>query len=74
MSLAFDADTVDRIIEQDGNAARFFVGLVVWQPGELEQELQKDFWFVMRNDADLVFRKTTDGLWEELVQRSRNSL
>ena len=74
MSLAFDAATVDRIIEQDGNAARFFVGLVVWQPGELEQELQKDFWFVMRNDADLVFRKTTDGLWEELVQRSRNSL
>jgi putative transcriptional regulator len=74
MSLAFDADTVDRIIENEGNAARFFVGLVVWQPGELEQELQKDFWFVMRNDADLVFRKTTDGLWEELVQRSRNSL
>lgn len=74
MALAFDADTVDRIIEQDGNAARFFVGLVVWQPGELEQELQKDFWFVMQNDADLVFRKTTDGLWEELVQRSRNSL
>jgi putative AlgH/UPF0301 family transcriptional regulator len=74
MSLAFDAAAVDRIIEQDGNAARFFVGLVVWQPGELEAELRKDFWFVMKNDADLVFRKTTDGLWEELVQRSKNSL
>jgi putative AlgH/UPF0301 family transcriptional regulator len=74
MSLAFDAATVDRIIEQDGNAARFFVGLVVWQPGELEQEVQRDFWFVMQNDSNLVFRKTTDGLWEELVQRSRNAL
>ncbi len=74
MSLAFDVDTVDRIIEQDGNAARFFVGLVLWQPGELEQELQRDFWFVMDNDSDLVFRKHTDGLWEELVQRSRNAL
>ena len=74
MALAFDAAMVDQIIEQDGNAARFFVGLVVWQPGELAQELDRDFWFVMRNDADLVFRKTTDGLWEELVQRSRNSL
>ena len=74
MSLAFDVDTVDRIIEQEGNSARFFVGLVVWQPGELEQELQRDFWFVMDNDSDLVFRKHTDGLWEELVQRSRNSL
>jgi putative AlgH/UPF0301 family transcriptional regulator len=74
MSLAFDAAAVDRIIEQDGNAARFFVGLVVWQPGELEHELQRDFWFVMKNDAELVFRRTTDGLWEELVQRSRNAL
>lgn len=74
MSLAFDSETVDRIIEQDGNAARFFVGLVVWQPGELQAELQRDYWFVMRNDSDLLFRKTTDGLWEELVQRSRNSL
>ncbi len=74
MSLAFDVETVDRIIEQDGNAARFFVGLVLWQPGELEQELQRDFWFVMNNDSDLVFRKHTDGLWEELVQRSRNAL
>ena len=74
MSLAFDADTVDRIIENEGNAARFFVGLVLWQPGELEQELQRDFWFVMQNDTDLVFRKHTDGLWEELVQRSRNAL
>ena len=74
MSLAFDVETVDRIIEQEGNAARFFVGLVVWQPGELEAELQRDFWFVMQSDSDLVFRKTTDGLWDELVQRSRNSL
>jgi putative AlgH/UPF0301 family transcriptional regulator len=74
MSLAFDADTVDRIIENEGNAARFFVGLVLWQPGELEQELQRDFWFVMQNDTDLVFRKHTEGLWEELVQRSRNAL
>lgn len=74
MSLAFDVETVDRIIEQEGNSARFFVGLVVWQPGELEQELKRDFWFVMENDSELVFRKTTDGLWDELVQRSRNSL
>ena len=74
MSLAFDAATVDQIIEQDGNAARFFVGLVVWQPGELERSCRSDFWFVMRNDAEIVFRKSTDGLWEELVRKSRDML
>ncbi len=74
MSLAFDVETVDRIIEQQGNDARFFVGLVVWQPGELEAELQRDFWFVMKGDTALVFRKSTDGLWEELVRRSRDTV
>ena len=74
MSLAFDVDTVDRIIEREGNAARFFVGLVVWQPGELEAELQRDFWFVMKGDSEMVFRKSTDGLWEELVRKSRDML
>ena len=56
------------------NAARFFVGLVVWQPGELEAELQRDFWFVMKGDSEMVFRKSTDGLWEELVRKSRDML
>ena len=52
----------------------FFVGLVVWQPGELEAELQRDFWFVMKGDSEMVFRKSTDGLWEELVRKSRDML
>ena len=53
-----DSDTVDRVIEQNRNDARFYVGLVLWQPGELENELQRGFWYVMDHDAGLVFRKT----------------
>jgi putative AlgH/UPF0301 family transcriptional regulator len=41
MSLAFDAATVDRIIEQEGNAARFFVGLVVWQPASSSRSCRR---------------------------------
>lgn len=69
--LVVDVEVVDRVIEQDGNDARFLVGLVAWQPGELEEEVRRNVWLVLEPNADLVFRKSTDGLWEELVRRPR---
>jgi putative AlgH/UPF0301 family transcriptional regulator len=74
MFLVMDGETVDRVIEQNRNDARFYVGLVLWQPGELESELQRGFWYVMDHDVRLVFRQTTDGLWEELVRRSSRTV
>jgi putative transcriptional regulator len=74
MFLVMDAQTVDQVIERSSDHARFYVGMVVWRPGELAQELSSGFWFVLDHDAGLVFRKTTDGLWEELVGRSRRML
>jgi putative transcriptional regulator len=70
--LAFDLAVVDRIIEQDGNAARFMVGLVLWRPGELTREIRNGVWFVREAEAELLFGKPTDGLWEELIQHSRS--
>lgn len=69
--LAVDLDVVDRIIEQDGNTARFMVGLVLWRPGALAEEIRGGYWFVREPDAQLLFEKPSDGLWEELVQRAR---
>lgn len=74
MYLVMDGTTVDRVIEQNADRTRFFVGMVVWRPGELAQELSSGFWYVLDHDAALVFRKTTDGLWEELVGRSGRML
>jgi putative transcriptional regulator len=74
MFLAMDTATVDSIIEQDGDRARFIAGLVAWQPGELEDEVKRGFWYVIDADADLVFRKSTDGMWEELVRRSASGV
>jgi putative transcriptional regulator len=64
--LAIAGRTVDRVIEQTPQAARYFVGLVVWQPGELEMELAKGLWSVHGADLRTVFRKDTKGLWHEL--------
>ena len=72
--LAVDVDVVDQIIENEADHARFFAGVVTWQPGELDSELKRGFWFVQDPNVDLVLRKSTNGLWEELVRRSANSL
>jgi putative transcriptional regulator len=68
--LAIEAKTVDRIIEAESDRARFFIGAVVWRPGQLDDELRRDLWFVDEPDAKLVLRKKTEGLWEELLRRS----
>jgi putative AlgH/UPF0301 family transcriptional regulator len=64
------AATIDRIIEQEPNEARYYVGFVVWKPGELDEELEKGFWYTMQPDPKLLFREPPNGLWEELVKRA----
>ena len=68
--LAFDSPVVDRIIESEPQQARFFAGMVVWQQGELRTELKRGLWYVLDAKTDLLLKKQTDGLWEELVGRS----
>jgi len=68
--LVMNGNTVDRIIERNPAQARYFAGVVVWRPGELEAELKRGFWYEMEAETALVFHKQTTGWWEELVQRS----
>ncbi len=72
--LVMDGQTVDRVIEQNRDRTRFFVGMILWRPGELEHELARGFWYVLDHDAAIVLRKSTDGLWEELAGRSGRML
>jgi putative transcriptional regulator len=69
--LAFRANTIDHVIETTPNNARYFVGYVGWRPGELKSEIDRGLWSVQGADLDLIFRKDTEGLWDELLQQSR---
>ena len=69
--LAFRANTIDHIIETTPNDARYFVGYVGWRPGELRSEIDRGLWSVSSADLELIFRKDTEGLWEELFQQSK---
>jgi len=69
--LAFRANTIDHVIETTPNEARYFVGYVGWRPGELKSEIDRGLWSVTNAESDTIFRKDTEGLWEELLQQSR---
>jgi len=69
--LAFRANTIDHVIETTPNEARYFVGYVGWRPGELRAEIDRGLWSVVGAELDTIFRKDTEGLWEELHQSTR---
>ena len=68
--LAIDSEVVDRIIEKQPAQARFFAGMVLWQPGELDDEIRRGLWYLQDPKADVVLRKPTYGMWEELLGRA----
>jgi putative transcriptional regulator len=68
--LAIDSDVVDLVIEKQPAQARFFAGMVLWRPGELHEEIKRGLWYLHDARADLVLRKPTESMWEELVGRS----
>jgi putative transcriptional regulator len=67
--LAYDSAVVDRIIETQPEHARFFAGMVMWQPHELADEVKRGLWFVLPAKPEILLRKPTDNLWEDLVNR-----
>ena len=61
-----DGTAVDRVIETMPNDARYFVGLMLWDADELEQEVSQNAWEVRRADVDTVLRAKAPGLWNSL--------
>ena len=71
LHLAINVNTIDRIIEERPNEARFYVGYVGWRPGELRREIDRGLWLVVNPSVDSIFRKDTDALWEEMLRMAR---
>ena len=61
-----DAAGVDHILETAPNDARYFIGLVVWGPEELTEQIEGGAWDVKPTDPKLVLRARSGRLWQEL--------
>jgi putative transcriptional regulator len=64
--LAMDATTIDKMIETMPNDARYFAGLVIWQPGELDEEIRAGGWEVRPAEPGTVLRSRPEQLWKDL--------
>ena len=71
VSFAMDPAVVEQLLHAPPKSVRFFNGYAGWGPGQLAFELERGGWYVLHADADTVFRKNMDTLWDELLQRAR---
>jgi putative transcriptional regulator len=62
----FDGESIDRILNQNPNEARYIVGVLAWPPGELDKQVHAGVWAVKPLDTSAVFRKQPNHLWSEL--------
>jgi putative transcriptional regulator len=63
-------EMVAQLLEAGTARYRLYLGFSGWAPGQLEREFQRDGWYLLPADPQVVFRADTRGLWEELVGRA----
>ena len=51
------------------HAVRLYAGYSGWGPGQLEQEIAQDVWFVADAEPDDPFRPDGPGLWKRILAR-----
>lgn len=47
----------------------FIIGYTIWQPGELEHELENNLWVVSDCDKDLIFSEKNEQKWHTALKR-----
>jgi len=56
---------------QDGQRYRLYNGFSGWAPRQLENEIRRGGWYVLPASEELLFRRDTTGMWQELHERAR---
>jgi putative transcriptional regulator len=52
---------------------RLYAGFSGWAPRQLEAEVDRGTWYMLRATEDVIFRKDTTGMWQELVEKAQGS-
>lgn len=58
------------LLDDPARRYRLYAGFAGWAPNQLQSEFMRDGWFILPADADTVFRKDTEGMWEEMIRRA----
>jgi putative transcriptional regulator len=69
-SVALASDAVDRVIAEHPDNTRFFVGLIAWAPGDLNEQVEAGAWSVRAPDTGIVLSAQPATLWQRLSRGS----
>ncbi|MSP96251.1 MAG: YqgE/AlgH family protein [Betaproteobacteria bacterium] len=69
--MSMHPENVRHLLASAGRRYRLYAGFSGWAPRQLESEFDREGWFVLPVDEEMVFRDDTSGLWEELVNRAQ---
>ncbi|MCU0897311.1 MAG: YqgE/AlgH family protein [Burkholderiales bacterium] len=71
--IALAPPTVQALLDAPPESLRLYVGYAGWAPGQLRGEVDRGDWWVLDADPDIVFRKDTKDLWDELAKRAQSA-
>jgi putative transcriptional regulator len=66
--VAIDQADIRRLIDQAPKDSRYFAGLMLWQPDELEDEIDAGAWEVRPAQTAIVFSANPANLWKALYR------
>ena len=69
--LTMHPDNIEKLLADPAARYRVYAGFSGWAPRQLESEVMRDGWYFLPADEATVFRESTDGLWDELVERAQ---
>jgi putative transcriptional regulator len=69
--ISVDRRVLDALLaaKKPGSEVRFYLGHSGWAAGQLDFELERDSWHVVRADTDAIFAGKLDSLWNQLIER-----
>jgi putative transcriptional regulator len=69
--LSGDRELLKKIVRGETKVAalRAFAGYAGWAPDQLQAEIERDGWFVIKADAETIFAKDPEKMWSRLMQR-----
>src|SRR5262245_8605716 len=70
--LAVNPATGGQLLTHPPSDLRLFAGYSGWASGQLAGELARGDWWTVAADAETVFRKNTETLWDDLSRRARS--
>ncbi len=61
---------IKALLADPASQYRIYAGFSGWKPNQLQSEFMRDGWYMLPADAETVFRKNTEGLWEEMIRKA----